>query len=254
MWYFMAGMEQHYTQISGKNCEFGLLSYYALSIKKWPSILEKVNHLLIDSGAYSFQRGKAVNFDEFLYNYKKFIKENTSNSKIVGFFELDIDNIVGYDKVLEYRKELELVSDKIIPVWHGNRGIPDYIEMCKKYSGKRIAVTALGEDIDRIQYNLFINAAHKYGCKIHILGMTNKELIKSLNLGLEDSFDSVSWALASAFSNVNLPGYDENIYNCTDSLSRLAGVTSPNLNVINYLTHRQIQDYYINKDQSVEVK
>ena len=73
---------------------------------------------------------------------------------------------------MEYRKILESVSDKIIPVWHNNRGVEDFIEMCKKYKGKKIAITGFANnDIKDSQYSLFINTAHKYGCKIHILGL-----------------------------------------------------------------------------------
>lgn len=252
MWYFMAGMEQHFRDASVP-CEFGLMSFYSLSAKNWNEILEKNNHLLVDSGAYSFQRGKEVNFDEFCQRFKEFIKENTNNPKIVGFFELDIDNIVGYEKVLEYRRILESVSDKIIPVWHGNRGISDYIEMCKKYSGKRVAITALGEDIDISQYNHFINTAHKYGCKIHILGMTHKELLSTLNLGKEDSFDSVGWALQGAFANITLPIRENITFSLPESIARLSGVTSPNFNKVNYLTFRKIQDYYKEIDNSINI-
>lgn len=254
MWYFMAGMEQHYKQISGINCDFGLLTFLGIAKQeKFDELSEYLNHILVDSGAYTFQRSKSVDFDMYVERYYNFIKDNTNNPKIVGFFEMDIDNVIGYDKVLEYRKKLEEVSDKIIPVWHGNRGITDYIEMCKKYSGKRVAITALGEDIDISQYNLFINTAHKYNCKIHILGMTNKELIKSLNLGLEDSFDSVSWALSSAFSNVRLNLRNEETFAIESFFSRLPGVSSPYMNVINYLSHRKIQEYYKNIDQSINV-
>lgn len=254
MWYFMAGMEQHYKQVSNPICDFGLLSFYSLNPSKWNEILDVHNHILVDSGAYSFQRGKSVDFEEFCDRYREFIKENTNNPKIVGFFELDIDNIVGYDKVLEYRKRLEEVSDKIIPVWHGNRGIDGYIEMCKQYTGRRVAITALGEDIATSQYNLFINMAHKYKCKIHILGMTSRDVIHSLNLAKDDSFDSVSWALSSAFSNVRLNIREDTTYNMELSFSRLPGVSSPYMNIINYLSHRKIQEYYKNIDQSVEVE
>lgn len=257
MWYFMAGMEQHYKQISGINCDFGLTTFYKIgNQEKFEKSIENINHILIDSGAYSFRHGAtAPNFDEFCNNYKNFIKRNKDNEKIVGFFELDIDNIVGYEKVLEYREILESVSDKIIPVWHQNRGISEFIKMCKNYSGKRVAVATVGwHDMYPEQLNLFINTAHKYGCKIHVLGMTSKDIIEHSNLGLEDSFDSVGWALASAFSNVKLNIKNDDTYTLEETFARLPGVASPKMNVINYLSHRKIQAYYKGIDQSVEVE
>lgn len=253
MWFYMAGMEASLKEIQQDHCKFGLLSFYSLTQKNWPIILEHIDHILVDSGAYTFQRGKSVDFDEFVDRYYNFIRENTNNPKITGFFEMDIDNIVGYEKVLEYRRKLESVSDKIIPVWHGNRGIPDYIEMCKKYSGRRIAITALGEDIDTGQYNLFINTAHKYGCKIHILGMTDKRMMEVLNLGKEDSFDSVGWKMAGAFASIALWLNDNNHFMLAESMGRIAGVTSPNYNIINYHCFRRVQDYYVDIDRSLEI-
>ena len=122
---------------------FGLASYYYLrDDSQLQLILSKIKEsLLIDSGAHSFQHGKKVDFLEYTKKYADFIKKHTNNNKIEGFFEMDIDNVVGYEKVLEYRKILESVSDKIIPVWHNNRGVDDFIEMCKKYKGKKIAIT-----------------------------------------------------------------------------------------------------------------
>lgn len=190
--------------------KYGLISYYYLDKKDDTNLhflLDHVDKLLIDSGAHSFQHGKKVNFLEFTRQYSEFIKRNTNNPKIEGFFEMDIDNIEGYEKVLEYRAILEAVSDKIIPVWHPNRGVDDFIEMCKKYSGKRIAIGGFNNiDILDHQYNLFLNTAHKYSCKVHILGMTKLDFInKELNLGLEDSFDSNTWLRGGIFGTIFLP-------------------------------------------------
>ena len=257
MWYFMAGMEQHFKQISGDKCDFGLTTFYKIgSQAKFEKSMEYVNHMLVDSGAYSFRHGaKAPDFDAFCNDYAAFIKRNNDNPKIVGFFELDIDNIVGYEKVLEYRKKLESVSDKIIPVWHNNRGIKEFYKMCESHKGRRVAVATVGwHDMHPKQLNLFINTAHKFGCKIHVLGMTSKEVLETCNLGLEDSFDSVSWALASAFSNVKLNTYDNHTFTFSESFGRLPGVSSPYMNVINYLSHRKIQEYYKHIDKSVEVE
>ena len=42
---------------------------------------------------------------------------------------MDVDNIIGYEKVLELRKILLEATDKIIPVWHKNRGIDEFKKM-----------------------------------------------------------------------------------------------------------------------------
>ena len=231
---------------------FGLVSYcYLRNQQQLEEILSKINiSLLIDSGAHSFQHGKKVDFLDYTKKYAEFIKRNTDNPKIEGFFEMDIDNVVGYEKVLEYRKILEEVSDKIIPVWHNNRGVEDFVDMCKKYTGKKIAITGFANnDIKDSQYNLFINTAHKYGCKIHILGLTRYELIKDLNLGKDDSVDSSSWKQTAIFGGVNLPLTDKTIY----KLSALEGLKCNYKYYIylNYLTAKIIQDMYKEEDYSV---
>ena len=76
---------------------------------------------MLDSGAFTFVYGSKVDVDiaEYFDKYKQFVKHND----IDLFFELDIDEMVGYDEVLRYRKELERFTGKqCIPVWHINRG------------------------------------------------------------------------------------------------------------------------------------
>lgn len=253
MWYFMAGMESMSSYISYKDCEFGLMTFFGLNQKIYEKSKTHINHILIDSGAYSYRvRGKKDDFDSYINRYIEFIKTNKDDPKIIGFFELDIDSIIGYEKVLEYRAKLESITNKIIPVWHQNRGIKEFYKMCEQYTGKRVAVACVGwHDMTRSQLNWFINTAHKFRCKIHVLGMTHKELLKDLNLGLEDSFDSIAWVLVGAFGNIHVPLKDE-IY-AFKCLNKIPNLPATKFGKINYLTYRTMQEYYKDKDQSVEV-
>jgi len=253
MWYFLAGVESHLDRITEGTCRFGLTTFLGMNQNKFNKILDKCDHILLDSGAYSLQRGKSVDMDTYCEQYADFIKTNNNNPKIVGFFEMDVDNIVGYQKVLEWREKLEKYTNKLIPVWHSNRGINEFIEMCKKYRGRRVAVTALGEDIEISQYNKFINMAHKYGCKIHILGMTSWQTIENLNLGKEDSVDSTSWIMQGAFGGMSVFENDK-LYNFSDCTGNLPNVPATNYVCICYLAHKRLQLKYENIDQSVEVK
>lgn len=103
------------------------MSYYY--IRKQKDLAELVRNnskeILIDSGAHSFQKGTKVDWIEYTKQYAEFIKD-FDKPNVIGYFEMDIDNIIGYDKVLELRKILEKVSNKIIPVWHKNRGIDEF--------------------------------------------------------------------------------------------------------------------------------
>lgn len=155
--------------------------------------------LLIDSGAFSFQRGNGGKIDWIKYTkqYANFIQDN-DDDKIMGYFEMDIDNIVGYDNVLKLRNILEEVTDKIIPVWHRNRGIKDFKEMCKKYN--YVAITGMSTDIKRSQFKNFVDYAHSQNARIHGLGITGKKIIDNVPF---DSVDSTSWLSCSKYANIN---------------------------------------------------
>ena len=57
----------------------------------------------------------------------------------------------------QLRKILQSVSNKIIPVWHKNRGIDEYEKMCSEFAGKVIAISGFkNEDITDNQYLMFL--------------------------------------------------------------------------------------------------
>lgn len=146
--------------------------------------------MLIDSGAHSFQKGVKVDWDKYTDNYAEFIRQYDRDN-VVGFFEMDVDNVIGYDHVLFLRKKLERVSDKIIPVWHKNRGIDEYKRMCEEYSGKIVAITGFkNEDIQDHQYLMFLKYAKSCDCKVHCLGMTRRKVLDKVPF---DYTDSSTW-------------------------------------------------------------
>lgn len=84
-------------------------------------VIPNCKSFLLDSGAFTFLSGakKTVDWDSYLTKYAEFIRENG----IERFFELDIDSVVGYKNVKNYRSKLERLTGKqAIPVWHKNRG------------------------------------------------------------------------------------------------------------------------------------
>ena len=217
--------------------KYNLMSFYY--IKNKTELAEYIRNnseeILIDSGAHSFQKGKKVNWEEFTKQYANFIK-NFDKPNVVGYFEMDVDNIIGYDKVLELRKILESVSNKIIPVWHKNRGIDEYKQMCKDYTGKIIAITGFkNEDIKDEQYLMFLKYAKKYNCKVHCLGMTRKKILDKVPF---DYVDSSSWVQSTVYGRIDGKG------KVTKEMSR------NNREVVfleNYKIGMQMQEHYYNK-------
>lgn len=155
---------------------------------------------LLDSGAFTFMQNSKVKVDwvEYIKKYANFINRNN----IEKFFELDIDSVVGYKKVLEYRRLLEnLTGKKCIPVWHKSRGYNEFCKMCDEYDYVAIG-GIVSKEITKKQYKYLpklIDEAHKRGTKIHGLGFTN---LKWLEICHFDSVDSTSWTSGNKFGFV----------------------------------------------------
>lgn len=181
--------------------KYNLMSYFYLKKQEDVGVFIRDNseEILIDSGAHSFQKGVKVDWLKYTQQYAEFIKK-FDKPNVIGYFEMDVDNIIGYEKVLELRKILESVSDKIIPVWHKNRGINEYKKMCEQYAGKIIAITGFkNEDIKDEQYLMFLKYAKKFNCKVHCLGMTRRKVLDKVPF---DYVDSSSWKQQALFGRI----------------------------------------------------
>lgn len=175
---------------------YNLMSYYYLrgGYDIAEDCRDRSKLVIIDSGAHSFQKGTKVNWLEYTNQYAEFIRR-FDRPNVVGYFEMDVDNILGYDNVLKLRKILTRASDKIIPVWHKGRGIDEYKRMCEEYSGRVVAITGFkNEDIKDEQYTMFLKYAWSKGCKLHCLGMTRRDILDKVPF---DYVDSSSWKQAS---------------------------------------------------------
>ena len=156
---------------------------------------------LLDSGAFTFFSGnqlKRVNWVDYVDRYADFINKN----RVSHFFELDIDKLIGYDKVIELRKRLELKTNKqCIPVWHKFRGKDNFFKMCDEY--KYVAIGGIvSREIKPNEYPVFsylINEAHKRKAMIHGLGFTNLEGLKKYKF---DSVDSTAWTTGNRFGSI----------------------------------------------------
>jgi hypothetical protein len=167
-------------------------------IQDWQlEYLNKKDLFLLDSGAFTFMnnfKGK-VDWKEYIDKYADFIIKN----KVKNFFELDIDVIVGYEKVKEYTKYLEQKTGrKCIPVWHVKRGLDEWTRLTKEYDYVAIG-GIVAKEIKSSQYDMFIpllKIAKENNCKVHGLGFTNLKLMKKYHFY---SVDSTSWKSGGRF-------------------------------------------------------
>ena len=180
---------------------FMLESFY--SIKDWQIPYIKSSKLfLLDSGAFTFMssntKGKQFKYEDMLAYLDKYIDFINKND-VDYFFELDIDVIVGYDRVLDLRRKLEeKTGKKCIPVFHKNRGINEWEKMCREYDYVAIGCTGFNDSQWTKNVNVLkqmLQIARKYKTKVHGLGYTRGN-IENMTFY---STDSTSWLAGGRF-------------------------------------------------------
>lgn len=166
-------------------------------------LIKNSKMFLLDSGAFTFMNGKKSNdFDGYLTQYINFI----NRYDVDYFFELDIDSVVGYEKVKQLRRRLEReTGKKCIPVWHFERGKDEFVKMCKEYDYVAIGGLVGGNAEYSSKYwkyfPWFIKTAHDNGAKIHALGFTS---LRGMALYHFDSVDSTSWKSGGRFGQLHV--------------------------------------------------
>ena len=166
--------------------------YYIKNNNKWIIKMRPYfKDFLLDSGAFTYMSGKGdkVDWNKYIEQYADFIKTHD----VDYYFELDIDSIVGYDKVKQLRGKLETLTNKpCIPVWHKSRGLDEFKKMAKDYD--YIAIGGIvTQEIKRTEYDIFkplLKIAKENNCKVHGLGFTN---LKGLHKYKFYSVDSTAW-------------------------------------------------------------
>lgn len=156
--------------------------------------IHRFKSFMLDSGAFTFAYGskEQVDLDSYLKRYIEYINEND----VELFFELDVDKLVGYQRVLEYRRELELGTGKrCIPVWHLSRGKDEWVSMAREYDYIALGGLAAHEFKNQEKYiPWFTRTAHEYGCKVHGLGYTKLPSLPYMGF---DSVDSSAWLVGN---------------------------------------------------------
>ena len=182
-----------------KKSKYILESFYSLEPWQLPYI-KGAQDFLLDSGAFTFMATKKnakINWGEYIEQYGEFVRKHD----IKNFFELDIDPIVGYEKVLEYRAMLERIANRqCIPVWHKSRGLEEYRKMCQEYSYVSIGGIVTRE-LKKQHFNMFpamIQYAHENNARIHALGFTQTTLLHKYHF---DTVDSSSWTYGQRYTH-----------------------------------------------------
>jgi hypothetical protein len=190
-----------------------LSSFWEHKTGKYGQYVTQDKHIL-DSGAFTAindktRKYKNFDWDSYVKKYIAFI----IHTKQKLFFELDIDCVVGLQKVEYYRKQIEdAVGIAPIVCWHSSRGAEYWIKSCEEYDYVALGITTASNTGKKIRANpkilhWFINHAHKNKAKIHGLGFTSTPWLKELKF---DSVDSTTWNVGGKFGNVVI--FDKNGY------------------------------------------
>lgn len=184
-------------QRRGVRMLWNLMSYYYARKDEAAETAEKIRDgselVLIDSGAHTMQKGARVDYDRYTEEYAEWIR-GFDRPNVLGYFEMDVDNIIGYDAVLRLREKLMKrcgCPEKIIPVWHRNRGVEEFKAMCAERKGGIVAITGFrNDDVRDEQYPMFLKCAWQAGCELHCLGMSRSGIMDKVPF---DYCDSSTW-------------------------------------------------------------
>lgn len=163
------------------------------NIEKYMEWCLSSSGFLLDSGAYAFLRNpsKKMDVDSYIEKYIRFIIKYN----IKQYFEMDIDNVVGYEMVKEIRKKLEMMTgEQSIPVWHKDRGVDEFIKTTKDYEYVAIGGIA-SREITRKEWGILwelCDIAHVNNCRVHGLGFLPIDILNKKDCPF-DTVDGTSW-------------------------------------------------------------
>ncbi|ETR72941.1 MAG: hypothetical protein OMM_01327 [Candidatus Magnetoglobus multicellularis str. Araruama] len=178
-----------------------LSSYHELCNNSYDEKVIRGDKHIFDSGAFSAMVGtiQNVDWDKYVEGYINFINKY----KIKLFFELDIDSLVGLERVEKIRKKIEKDTNiQSIPVWHKARGKDKWREICDSHDYCAIGGIVTRE-IKPSEYNIIIGwclkEADKRNCKVHGLGFTRSVLFNRFPFY---SVDSSTWTNGGRYANL----------------------------------------------------
>lgn len=167
---------------------------------------EYCKSFILDSGAFTYmfasekQKKEIIeNIDKYIKDYSDFIKK----WKCQNYIEIDIDSIIGYDKVKKNTEKLEnAVGYNSMPVFHNRyRNKNDLDNMLNKYD--YICISNFnGKKTSTIFKN--IKAIVKYAgisnVKVHGLALTGNKVTQEIPDFY--SLDSTSWTSGIRFGQI----------------------------------------------------
>lgn len=181
--------------------ELNILTSFEYKSSLMGNDVRQFNHFIADSGAFTaMASGKKID-DKYIGSYIDWIKEQ----HIDNYIEMDIDEIVGYEKVKQIRARIERETGKqSIPVWHLGRGKQGWLDMVKNFDYVALSLSGFTQSSKWLKANdwkplhYLLSTAAENDAKVHALGCTNWKLLKKFHFF---SRDSSTWSLGERYGN-----------------------------------------------------
>jgi hypothetical protein len=207
-----------------------LVSYYYLRswkdekvVKLLEDFKKQGNSLFLDSGAHSFlnevdsltvgrksiaQKKKTRTKgtpEEYFEKYLKFLKKYQHYFDLIA--ELDIDLIVGYKKVVEWRdnlRDIGIENSRLVLVYHPT--IPNWTKEWEMWA-KQGYCLGIGSFPSKEIHNYLFSVALKYKARVHGFAMTKNDYLLEYPWY---SVDSSSWNIGQRYGCICY--YDKKTY------------------------------------------
>lgn len=173
----------------------------------------------LDSGVFTFMRRAGVTYQNmqnvkqgpatwaefraFARTFIDYLKEEQDLWDHI--VELDVDELYGVEAADAFRVQLrKLVGDRLLPVWHAQRGPEGWTQMVKDFSYVCLSPSKVFNRKARSERLIedMLKEAHAHDCSVHILGVENE---RWFDLGA-DSFDASSWSSGVRWGQFKLTG------------------------------------------------
>lgn len=221
---FFSGVEskQHFNACVSGGVDCVLTSYfqfYNKGNKDQVRARKKANPdlmFMVDSGAHSFivdwkkfQSWTKQDFEDYVAGYVAWLRKN--KDAVFAAVELDIDytlnmlfgtgpnSTVGTSMVEVWQKKyflpLQEEGIEIIYVWHDERGMEGWEDMCQRYS----YVGLPGEMSSNPDFNKFMTVARRYSTRVHGFAATKQADFRDWPWY---SVDSITWKTSEMYGTL----------------------------------------------------
>lgn len=193
----------HFNVAKAAGVKHMLLSYFYIRRKGRKFLEERFGdgsiQLFVDSGAHTFMndldeyKDKPDSFwEDYIIKYLQWARNNSQF--VFAMAELDVDVIVGKEKVKLWRKkyfepfELE-TGIPVCYIWRSSTyTFKDWIDMCKTFN--YLGFSGMNDDASVIAMRRLLSTAKKHGAVCHGMAMTKPSILPQLPFF---SVDSISW-------------------------------------------------------------